>query len=376
MMNTLKKMAVSAVAALAGVMMVAPTAMANSGTIPINAAHFPDTGFRVLIARDCDSYPKDGKLTLAERNAVTNIGVNYDDIKSAKGIEYFPNLERLNLSDQHLTSIDLSHNTKLKQLYLNWNQLTKIDLSKNTALWDLDLSSNKLTSINVSRNTKLTEFDFSGNPLLWISPIAPAVTIYSDYTNDYKVNGGIVNLKSAAPGIDLSRISNVRGGKIENGIAMPDRLNGTVTYRYTYDYTHEPLEAQIDFTPSVWFTDVNVYSTPHAMDIQWMGDNKITTGWLVNGRFVFRGMDNVKRQDMAAFLKRLAAKANKGQNIRGKAFADVNRSTPHWQEIQWLGGSGISTGWPSNRGPVFRGMDTVKRQDMAAFIHRLNNLLG
>ena len=142
-------------------------------------------------------------------------------------------------------------------------------------------------------------------------------------------------------------ISNVRGGKIENGVAMPDKLNESVTYRYTYDYTHEPLKAEITFTPSVWFTDVNVYSTPHAVDIQWLADNKITTGWLVNGCYVFRGMDNVKRQDMAAFLKRLAAKANKGQNIRGKAFADVNRSTPHWQEIQWLGSSGISTGCPS-----------------------------
>ena len=89
-------------------------------------------------------------------------------------------------------------------------------------------------------------------------------------------------------------ISNVRGGKIENGVAMPDKLNGSVTYRYTYDYTHEPLKAEITFTPSVWFTDVNVYSTPHAVDIQWLADNKITTGWLVNGCYVFRGMDNVK----------------------------------------------------------------------------------
>ena len=100
-------------------------------------------------------------------------------------------------------------------------------------------------------------------------------------------------------------ISNVRGGKIENGVAMPDKLNGSVTYRYTYDYTHEPLKAEITFTPSVWFTDVNVYSTPHAVDIQWLADNKITTGWLVNGCYVFRGMDNVKRRDMAAFLHHL-----------------------------------------------------------------------
>ena len=93
-MNTLKKMAVSAVAALAGVMMVAPTAMAANGTIPIDAAHFPDTAFRVRIAQEFDSYPKDGKLTIAERNAVTEIrGGDSYEIKFAKGIGYFPTLE-------------------------------------------------------------------------------------------------------------------------------------------------------------------------------------------------------------------------------------------------------------------------------------------
>ena len=185
-MNTLKKMAVSAVAALAGVMMVAPTAMAANGTIPIDAAHFPDTAFRVRIAQEFDSYPKDGKLTIAERNAVTEIrGGDSYEIKFAKGIGYFPTLENLYLYNQLLTSIDLSHNAKLQNLNLSRNKLTKIDLSRNPELRDLDLSSNKLISINVSKNTKLTEFDFQSNPLLWISSIAPAVNvdIYSPSTD-------------------------------------------------------------------------------------------------------------------------------------------------------------------------------------------------
>lgn len=445
-------MAATIAAMMVGVAMATPSAMAANGTIPIDAAHFPDTNLRVVIANTWDAYPKDGKLTMKERNAVDEIrgGAAYT-IKSAKGIEYFPNLKRLYLYQQLLTSIDLTHNPKLQDLDLSWNKLSKIDLSKNTELRDLDLGCNKLVSINVSKNTKLTEFDFGGNPLLRMGPIAPAVTLYSgsDYTTPYQAYSGILNLKSAAPGIDLSRISNVRGGKIENGIVMADKLNGMVTYHYTYDYTHRPLEAQIKFTPSIWFSDVNVYSTPHAMDIQWMGDTKISTGWLVNGKYVFRGMDTVKRQDMAAFLrrlaarfnvanaknykpsaadwrrfrdvngntphaedilwlakagittgwntprgaefrgwdtvkrqdmaaflKRLAAKANKGQNIKGKSFVDVNRSTPHWQEIQWLGGAGISTGWNTPQGAEFRGWESVRRQDMAAFIHRLNYLLS
>ena len=169
-------------------------------------------------------------------------------------------------------------------------------------------------------------------------------------------------------------ISNVRGGKIENGVAMPDKLNGSVTYRYTYDYTHEPLKAEITFTPSVWFTDVNVYSTPHAVDIQWLADNKITTGWLVNGCYVFRGMDNVKRRDMAAFLHRLAAKAGKGTNVTPKNnFKDVNAKTPHVADIQWRAGAGVTEGWKVGNSYEFRGMNNVVRQDMAAFLHHLND---
>ena len=117
-----------------------------------------------------------------------------------------------------------------------------------------------------------------------------------------------------------------------------------------------------------------MYSTPHAVDIQWLADNKITTGWLVNGCYVFRGMDNVKRRDMAAFLHRLAAKAGKGTNVTPKNnFKDVNAKTPHVADIQWLAGAGVTEGWKVGNSYEFRGMNNVVRQDMAAFLHHLND---
>lgn len=87
-------MAATIAAMMVGVAMATPSAMAANGTIPIDAAHFPDTNLRVVIANTWDAYPKDGKLTMKERNAVDEIrgGAAYT-IKSAKGIEYFPNLK-------------------------------------------------------------------------------------------------------------------------------------------------------------------------------------------------------------------------------------------------------------------------------------------
>ena len=53
-------------------------------------------------------------------------------------------------------------------------------------------------------------------------------------------------------------------------------------------------------------------------------------------------------------------------------FRDVTSSTPHSADIAWIAEAGISTGWKEQDGSyTFRGMDTVKRQDMAAFLRRL-----
>lgn len=118
------------------------------------------------------------------------------------------------------------------------------------------------------------------------------------------------------------------------------------------------------------FKDVNK-STPHAEDILWLAHAGISTGWTeADGTKTYRGMDTVKRQDMAAFLHRLANLA--GIDKTGTmSFNDVNDSTPHAEDIYWLGGTGISTGYSDG---TYQGMWPVYRQDMAAFMHRLDNL--
>jgi hypothetical protein len=47
------------------------------------------------------------------------------------------------------------------------------------------------------------------------------------------------------------------------------------------------------------------------------------------------------------------------------------------REVIWLASTGISKGWTMSDGSVqFRGMNTVVRQDMAAFLQRLYALYG
>lgn len=130
----------------------------------------------------------------------------------------------------------------------------------------------------------------------------------------------------------------------------------------------------------ITFRDINA-STPHAKDIEWITKAGISTGWReTDGSYTFRGMDTVKRQDMAAFLRRLAARNGiddaatwKPTKADWNRFRDVNRNTPHAEDILWLAHAGISTGYPDG---TFRGMVSVYRQDMAAFLHRLAFLAG
>lgn len=114
------------------------------------------------------------------------------------------------------------------------------------------------------------------------------------------------------------------------------------------------------------FSDVD-RNTPHAEDILWLASANIAVGYSDG---TFRGMEPVYRQDMAAFLHQLAALAGI-QRSGSMAFWDVNDHTPHFQDISWLGGTRIAQGYPDGS---YQGMTPVYRQDMAAFIHRLDEM--
>ncbi|WP_190972992.1 S-layer homology domain-containing protein [Bifidobacterium rousetti] len=132
------------------------------------------------------------------------------------------------------------------------------------------------------------------------------------------------------------------------------RLAGSPAY--TPDWSRNP------------FTDVTS-SSPHAKEVLWLASTGISTGF---PNHTFRGGDPVVRQDMAAFLHRYAIwRGLHGAVGMGWPFTDVDRLTPHADDIRWLAANGITTGF-SDR--TFRGMDVVVRQDMAAFLHRVDRL--
>lgn len=116
--------------------------------------------------------------------------------------------------------------------------------------------------------------------------------------------------------------------------------------------------------PLYGFADV-FDDTPHSGEIGWMAASGISEGFSDK---TFRGLTQVARQDLAAFLYRLAGSPEYSPTQEEQSrFSDVNTATPHAKEIWWLASNDITSGFPDG---TFRGTSTVARQDMAALLRR------
>lgn len=147
----------------------------GSDAIAINKTNFPDANFCSYVLSNCDT-DEDTYLSTPEIEAVAEIDVWNKSITNLKGIEYFTALRELYCTDNRLTALNVSKNTKLTKLLCANNQLTELDLLKNTALEYLDCHGNQLAELDLSKNTaleiiwcygnKLTTLDVSNNKSL------------------------------------------------------------------------------------------------------------------------------------------------------------------------------------------------------------------
>lgn len=256
--------------------MIAEEAVTATGDIRLDAAHFPDANFQKYLSENVDTN-KDGSLSAAERDAVTELNVQNARIKSLNGIQYFTQLVTLRCYNNQLTKLDVSKNTQLKYLWCYNNQLTELDVSKNIQLtavvcWNnqltkLDVSknmqmtilycyNNQLKSLDVSKNAKLmslhcdnnqlTKLDVSKNVQLEILHCGNNQLTNMDISKNTKLQtfkcmdneyGATLNSKnqldvSTLPGFQTSKVSNVKGGKLSGKMLTFNSGSKKVTYTY------------------------------------------------------------------------------------------------------------------------------------------------
>lgn len=171
---------------------IAALPAAETGGIPIDPAHFPDANFLKYVEKIIDT-DHSGTLSQEERNA-TVIYVLGMGIKDLTGIEFSPELENLDCSENQLTQLDVSKNPKLKRLVCYENKLTSLDVSGNTSLTELHCYTNQLTSLNLGENAnlnklncivnRLTSLDLSGNANLTILSCSSNLLTSLDVSNN------------------------------------------------------------------------------------------------------------------------------------------------------------------------------------------------
>lgn len=148
----------------------------DSEVVEINDTNFPDPVFLQYVKDNIDTEDKDGKLSQAERDAVTTISITNQNCTDLTGIAYFANLTTLECQHNGLKELNLEYNKNLTDLNCSYNQLTTLDVSKNAKLSALRCYNNGMVELNLGdithltllecNDNNLTELDVSQNPYL------------------------------------------------------------------------------------------------------------------------------------------------------------------------------------------------------------------
>lgn len=93
---------------------------------------------------------------------ITSLDISSKNIAMLTGIADFINLEILNCSDNKLTEINISANTKLVELNFGLNEIKAIDLTNNLDIEKLNAYFSVISELDVSKNVKLTELILIG----------------------------------------------------------------------------------------------------------------------------------------------------------------------------------------------------------------------
>ena len=145
--------------------------------ITIDEKNFPDEIFRTYVSETYD-INHDGILSPSECQAVKECLVSRKEIQSLRGIEHFPNLEKLDCSFNPLRKLNVSKNTHLKSLNIRGGDVTKenyvryengslvmLNVTGCKELLELDCACNSLINLDLSGCPNLGYLDCSFNPL-------------------------------------------------------------------------------------------------------------------------------------------------------------------------------------------------------------------
>lgn len=225
--------------------------------VTIDEASFPDAIFREYVKQF--DYNADGQLSASEYGSVRRITVYWQEVTTLKGIEYFPNLEKLDASGCKLEELDVSANVELTHLRVGTNQLKALDVGKCPKLEELDVSYNYLTELDVTNNPALVSlsvdsgstvsYDSNWNPIAYNQLQTLDVSNQPELTS-LKANGNLLTALDVSQNPKLQTLEVARNQLTQLDLHSNPELQ-------TLNLA-ENLMGVVDVSSNAQLTDLNV----------------------------------------------------------------------------------------------------------------------
>lgn len=339
----------------------------GSEFVEINSTNFPNQVFLQYVKDNIDTADttgqKDGKLSQAERDAVTEISITNTNCTDFTGIAYFANLKILYCSDNKLTGLDMSGNPALEQLLCYENNLESLNVTKNKKLSKLKCQHNGLKELNLKDNENLTELNCSYNQLTTLDVSKNAkLSILECYNNGMEeLNlGDITNLSwLLCAENNLTELDVSKNPYLERLHCRHNKLrrlvigkNYSLTMLYLMDNQLTSLDLNgkweiwnFDYAVQSYAIDVNedgtfdLTSLPEGFDAsktaEWKGGTRVGNTLNVNShevRYEYNTGSNYYRQKwMEVKLK-----------VNGHKYQWQHDDTKHWRTCALEGCSGLT----------------------------------
>ena len=357
----------------------------GSEFVEINSTNFPDQDFLQYVKDNIDTADttgqKDGKLSQAERDAVTEISITNTNCTDLTGIAYFANLKILYCSDNKLTGLDMSGNPALEQLLCYENNLESLNVTKNKKLSKLNCQHNGLKELNLKDNENLTELNCSYNQLTTLDVSKNAkLSILECYNNGMEeLNlGDITNLswllcaENKLTELDVSKNPylerlHCRHNKLRR-LVIGKNYSLTMLYLMDNQLTSLDLNGKweiwnFDYAVQSYAIDVNedgtfdLTSLPEGFDAsktaEWKGGTRVGNTLNVNShevRYEYNTGSNYYRQKwMEVKLK-----------VNGHKYQWQHDDTKHWRTCALEGCSGLTDAQEAKAPHVY---DNAKDKD-------------
>lgn len=326
----------------------ATVAVTNSATGASNRPSANTTGSRIAFDSTANLVPANG-------NADANLEIFVADPAGPTTVQLTNTTGAVNSSSPVLNAAGT------QVTFQSQANLTGANADANIEVFRRSVTSSAVTQLSdtSSGSSQIPRTDASGNRVVLISDSVDQPRATDTTRNAYVADAGQAGVSPVTSAGSLRQTDRAALSGDGRVVALVSQTNPLGT---NADGSSELFVALCgSATPS--FSDVPATSASFGA-IQWLTGTGLAGGF-PNG--TFKPRDEVKRQQMASILYRLAGEPTFTPPAT-PTFSDVPASNPFYEEIEWMVDEGITTGFANG---TFKPKNTVKRQQVADFLYTI-----